>query len=157
MIQHEAGRVRLRTWLRFNAVSAIGVGVQAGALAVFLDLIKVPQLWAAGLAVETAVLHNFAWHWNWTWKHRHTDERESGLWRALVKFHLANGVVSVAGNVAGMWLFAGRFGWPPQVANLVSIAACYLLNYLLADWLVFTRAGELPPCDANNATNAAAK
>lgn len=135
----ESGRLRFMTWLRFNAVSALGVGVQAGALAVYLDLIGISPLVSAALAVETAVLHNFVWHWLWTWRHRHADTPGQGLWPALWKFHAANGIVSILGNVAGMWLLAGRLGWHPQAANLASIAGCYVLNYLAADFLVFVR------------------
>ena len=49
----------LRRWLKFNAVGAAGIGVQAAALAVLISGLGVPYAPATLLAVECAVLHNF--------------------------------------------------------------------------------------------------
>jgi hypothetical protein len=48
-------------WLKFSFVGAIGIGVQLGALSLFIRL-HFPYLLATALAVACAVLHNFIWH-----------------------------------------------------------------------------------------------
>jgi putative flippase GtrA len=132
----------VRTFLRFNAVSAAGVAVQLGALAAALQLLRIHYLAATVLAVETAVLHNFFWHWRWTWAHRRTEPGFT-LRRSLWRFHLGNGLVSLAGNAALMWVFTGLLRIPPLFANLMAITACYILNWLLADRFAFAAAARL--------------
>ena len=56
----------LKRWLRFGAVGALGVLVQLGALAALAGWLGCNYLLATACAVETAVLHNFAWHERWT-------------------------------------------------------------------------------------------
>jgi putative flippase GtrA len=124
-----------RRWLVFNAVGLIGVGVQLGALALFTEWLHWHYLVATAAAVETAVLHNFAWHEVWTWR----DRREEAGTRAgrLLRFHLGNGFVSIAANVGLMRVFTGMLGWPVVWANLVCIAIAALLNFAVSEWWVF--------------------
>ena len=52
----------LLRWAKFNAVGAAGVAVQLGLLALLESVLRLQYLVATALAVEAAVLHNFAWH-----------------------------------------------------------------------------------------------
>ncbi len=128
----------LRRWLKFNAVGAIGIGVQLAALAVLKGLLRLPYLTATALAVEIAVLHNFVWHELWTWKDR-CGAGGNVFWR-LVRFHLGNGLVSMAVNLVSMRLLVGRLHMQYLIANLLAIAAGSLANYFISDLLVFRRA-----------------
>ena len=58
-------------------------------------------------------------------------------WRRLLRFHLANGLISIAGNAALMALLVGVLGLPPVPANALAVAAMSVLNFLLADRWVF--------------------
>lgn len=132
----------MRRWFIFNAVGVAGFAVQLGALALLLRT-GVPYLWATGLAVEMALLHNFAWHERWTWR----DRPASGGPRLarLGRFHLANGVVSLLGNLAIMRALVGVLGAPPLAANAVAVVVCAALNYLAGDRLVFAGPRLAPP------------
>ncbi|HXU38320.1 MAG TPA: GtrA family protein [Blastocatellia bacterium] len=123
----------LRRFFKFSAVGAGGVIVQAATLAVLLRLTGVHYLAATALAVEAAILHNFAWHRRWTWAER----RASGVLLTLLKFNATNGAVSLMGNLMLMFLFAGMLSVNPQVANLISIVVCSLMNFALSDRVVF--------------------
>lgn len=125
----------LARWLRFNAVGAIGIVVQTGALALCKGLLHVEYLAATAMAVETAVLHNFVWHEHWTWKDRTASHR--GAWGRLLRFNLSNGAISIAVNLIFMRVLAGRFHVPYLAANFIGIAAGSLANYLASDRLVF--------------------
>lgn len=122
-----------RRLVKFSAVGAGGVIVQAATLAVLLRLTGMHYLAATALAVEAAILHNFAWHRRWTWAER----RASGVLLTLLKFNATNGAVSLIGNLMLMLLFAGVLSLNPQVANLISIVVCSLMNFALADRFVF--------------------
>lgn len=130
-------------FLRFNGVGVVGFALQLGVLTVLL-YVGVHYLLATALAVEAAVLHNFAWHERWTWRDRPATGRSR--WMRLLRFHALNGSVSLVGNVALMRLFVGTFGMPPIPANLLAVLACSLVNYLGSDRLVFARrdTGDLP-------------
>ena len=120
-------------WLKFNAVGIAGAGVQLAALWFFARIAGVQYVIATALAVEVAVLHNFAWHEAWTWRGMPTEDR----WRRLVRFHVANGFVSIASNALFTWLFKQGLGLPLLVANLGAIGVTALLNFALAAMWVF--------------------
>ena len=120
-------------WLKFNLVGIIGIGVQLAALSALTRLLHLHYLVATALAVETAVLHNFCWHMRWTWRDRR------GAWPTrLIRFHLGNGLVSIASNLLFMRLLAGVLHLPLMAANLVSIALTAVLNYVVSEYWVFT-------------------
>lgn len=122
-------------WLRFNAVGAIGMGVQLAALLFLESLLRLDGLLATALAVETAVIHNFVWHERFTW-----PDRPAGNSAArFLKFNITTGSVSILGNVA-LTAFFHRMGHLPYwSANLASIAICSLANFMVSDRVVFER------------------
>lgn len=122
-----------RRFIRFSAVGAGGVLVQAAMLAILLRASGIHYLAATALAVEAAILHNFAWHRRWTW----VDRPASGVILTLLKFNATTGAVSLVGNLLLMFLFVGVLSLNPQVANLITIGACSLVNFALADRFVF--------------------
>ena len=127
----------LRHWLKFNAVGIIGVGVQLLVLSVLKSGFGMNYLLATFLAVETTIVHNFIWHERWTWIDRTRDA--GGVLARLLRFNLANGLISLVGNIGLMWLFVSRFHLNYLVANLLAIAVCSLVNFLVSDRLVFYR------------------
>ena len=131
MNQH---RLLLQRWIKFSLAGALGVVVQLFALAALAK--HMDYRLAAALAVEAAVLHNFIWHEQMTWRDRTTRNRRAILHR-LWRFHLANGLISISGNVALMWMLTGRLGLPLLLANLVSILLCSFANFAASEWFVF--------------------
>ena len=125
----------LLRWLTFNAIGILGVGVQL----LFLHLLvraNVAYLAATALAVEAAVLHNFARHQRYTWADRPSDDLSAVMGR-LVRFHLSNGTVSIVGNVLLMPWFVGGLHVPLLPANFGAILVCSLINFVLGDRFVF--------------------
>jgi putative flippase GtrA len=134
----------LRHWLKFNAVGAIGIVVQLAALAILKGLLHMEYLAATAVAVEIAVLHNFMWHERWTWADRVAAKGEVRLlWVRLVRFNLSTGVVSIAANLLFMRLLVGQLHVQYLAANILSIAAASLANFLLSDLFVFRDADLL--------------
>jgi putative flippase GtrA len=127
-----------RTWLKFNTVGLIGIGVQLVVLTILKTGLGLNYLIATVIAVESAVLHNFAWHERWTWSDR-TRSNAGGLVGRLIRFHLANGLISIAGNLLLMWLFVSRLHLHYFLANMMAIATCSVLNFLASDRLVFRK------------------
>ncbi|HXW90846.1 MAG TPA: GtrA family protein [Terriglobales bacterium] len=128
--------------VKFFLVGGIGVGVQLGALA-GLRAMKVNYLVATGLAVESAVVHNFLWHQRFTWADR-ILRRKTGRQRTmgqLLRFQLSNGGISLAGNLLLMRVLAGFAGLPMWLASLLSIALCAGGNFLASDQWVFLSDG----------------
>jgi putative flippase GtrA len=117
-------------WLKFNAVGAMGMAVQLGSLAVLARMLPGHPLAASAMAVELAVLHNFAWHVRYTWRDR------QGAWAPqLVRFQTANGLVSVVGNVVLMRVLVGHV--PLLAANVFAIVGCSLVNFVLSNGWAF--------------------
>ena len=126
-----------RRFARFNVVGTMGIVIQLG----ILELLRragVGYLLATVLAVEAAVVHNFIWHERYTWCDR-AGALRSELLARLVRFHLTSGAVSLVGNAVAMRWLVGELHLPVIPANLIAIAACWLLNFVLSDRVVFTR------------------
>lgn len=121
-------------WCRFNLVGALGMAVQLTALALLNRSTHGHYLLATAVAIELTLLHNFAWHVAWTWR----DRRDPvSLAARLLRFHLANGLVSFAGNLALMHLLVARAHLPVLPANGIAILACSIVNFLLGDQWIF--------------------
>ena len=137
----ETARVsKFTRWTRFNAVGALGIGVQMAALFVLKSLLHLHYLVAAGFAVETAVVHNFVWHERFTWVDRVRAATHGALhssWRRLLRFNLTTGGVSIVGNLALMKLLAGMAHMNYFAANAIAIAICSLANFVASDEWVF--------------------
>jgi putative flippase GtrA len=137
-------------WATFAGVGVIGFGVQLAALALFTraGLGSAP---AAALAVEIAVLHNFAWHERCTWRDRAGGGTGAVLTR-LARFHAGTGIVSLVGNVAITVAAVEWLRLPVIAANASAVALLSLLNFLIADRCVFQSSSSNPeplvqPCE----------
>ena len=136
----------------FNLVGAMGAVLQSTCLALLIKLTDIHYIAASGLAVEAAILHNFAWHALWTFSDRmardctHAGSVQHAVgWenipRSFAKYQLQAGAVSIPGNLSLMWLFSGVLHVPLLPANLACILACSWANYYLADRFSFRHAG----------------
>jgi putative flippase GtrA len=126
---------------RFVIVGIIGVGVQLAVLELYVTVLDMHYLVATIAAVETTLLHNFAWHRNWTW----ADRRRRGFRDAaqtLFRYNLTTGVVSALGNVVLMRYLVGGARFPVVAANLITIGVCSAANFILSDRVVFSGASE---------------
>jgi dolichol-phosphate mannosyltransferase len=134
--------------LRFNIVGLAGFGVQLAVVYLlshvesgFSRTVEVAAITA--LAVEAAILHNFFWHERWTWADRPAAGRDR-LAR-LQRFHLTNGLVSIAGNVV---IVAALAGLHPLAANAIAVLICSMVNFAAGDRVVFAtrlRAAQSSP------------
>jgi putative flippase GtrA len=123
-------------WLKFNAVGALGIGVQLAVLLGLKSWFHLNYLLATALAVESAVVHNFLWHERYTWA-----DRVQPSWRKspprLLRFNLTAGAVSILGNLVLMKLMVGLGQANYLIANGISIVVCSLVNFLVSEGWVF--------------------
>jgi putative flippase GtrA len=136
----------LLRWCRFNFVGAIGIAVQFAALFLLKSVLHFNYLAATAIAVEAAVVHNFVWHEQFTWadrvkSDRVKSDRMQSPWRQslprLLRFNLANGAVSILGNLALMKVMVGQGHMNYLLANAIAIALCSLANFLVSNEWVF--------------------
>jgi putative flippase GtrA len=130
-------------WCKFNVVGGIGIVVQFGALFLLKNILHFNYLAATAIAVEAAVVHNFIWHERFTWVERTKRHRVHASWSRslsrLVRFNLANGGVSIIGNLAMMRVMVGQARMNYLVANTIAIAVCSVVNFLMSETWVFER------------------
>jgi putative flippase GtrA len=119
---------------KFSAVGAGGVIVQTVMLGLLLRVGGMHYLVATALAVEASVLNNFVWHRRWTW----ADRARSSTALLFLRFNATNGVMSLIGNLAVMIVLVSGLKLHPLAANLITIVTCSLINFALADRVVFT-------------------
>src|SRR6266446_5555312 len=117
-------------WIKFNVVGLLGFALQSAALILLTHTTpQISYLTATACAVELAVLHNFVWHQRWTWRDRPSVTIGETMFR-LLKFNISNGLFSIFGNLFFMSILVGHFGLPVSPANLISVAACSLCNFV---------------------------
>ena len=131
----------MSTWsrfLRFNAVGALGVAVQLSLVWLVASVLGASAILATTIGVAGAVGHNFLWHRRWTWADRNQARSTLRTAEAFAKFALANGAVSLIGNVIATVVVARTLGAGPLIANVIGIVCCGLLNFRASDRMVFT-------------------
>jgi putative flippase GtrA len=129
----------LERFARFNAVGALGIGVQLTGLWVLVELWGVNYALATPAAVALAIVHNFFWHQRWTWSDRRTHGAGAAL--AFARFVGTSGAVSILGNFAVTLVLVSGAGLGPLIANPIAIAACGLINFAMSSRFVFTGTG----------------
>jgi len=136
LISASAVRQMTRRWVAFNAVGVGGGIVQIGVAALLIHSAGWHYLAATAVAVEAAVVHNFAWHQRWTWNDRPASSART-LAARFLRFQLLNGAISLLGNLLLVAAMTGLLGAPPVAANLAAITACATFNFLASEVLVF--------------------
>jgi len=126
--------------VKFTLVGMLGFAIQLLMIQVLTGL-TVNYLFATVVAVEVTVLHNFVWHEKFTWGERAAGGIDGKL-RRLIRFHLSNGATSIVGNLLLMRLLVGGMHMHVLPANLLSVTACAVANFLASDRWVFRRGVE---------------
>jgi putative flippase GtrA len=121
-------------WGKFNLVGVMGAVVQLGSLDLLNRIVPGHYLACSAVALELTLLHNFVWHVHYTWSARREAATLPGQ---CVRFHLSNGMVSLAGNLALMKVLVGGVGLPVLAANGIAIVCCSLVNFCLGEIWVF--------------------
>lgn len=116
---------------RFNVVGAIGFAVQL-TLLVLLERAGLPVALATLVAVELTIVHNFIWHERWTW----AGVAPGSAAARLARFHVSNGLISLAGNVVITSFLAGA-GVALVAANIAAVMTCAVANFAVAHLWVF--------------------
>jgi putative flippase GtrA len=127
-------RRQLRRWGIYNVVALGGFVLQVSTLSVLTRLWGWNHTAATLLAVELALLHNFAGHTGWTW----ADRRPRGsrpLLRRLGRYQAALSVMALL-NVAATVALA-RIGLPIEIANVVAVVSLSVVSFLLSDLALF--------------------
>lgn len=124
-------------FVRFALAGAGGFAIQVGMLAVLTSLFDVNYMVATLIAVEAAILSNFAWHQQWTWK-----DRAGGapMLRRLLRFNALTATTSIAGSIVVTAFFVEAIGLHVIAANIASVAILSVINFIGADRLVFRAA-----------------
>ena len=134
-------------WIRFTLAGTAGFAVQIGTLAMLTQIPGLHYLVATAIAVELAIVCNFAWHERWTWHDRLAPPKPLGeggpaadrreRWARLLRFNTLTAVTSIAGSVALTALLVASAGLSPIAANIASVIALGLVNFAAANTLVF--------------------
>jgi len=122
---------------KFGMVGLLGAVMQVAVFDLLLHCAHFGSVAAAPLAVEAAILHNFFWHERFTWRDRESAGlRQRGI--RLGRFHLANGLVSLASNTLLAWWLIEWLEVPAWPSQVLTIALCAPFNFLLADRWVYS-------------------
>lgn len=124
---------------RFMRFSAAGVGgfiVQIATLAALTHLFSIHYVTATLLAVEAAIVVNFAWHEHWTWR----DREKRGVMARFLRFNALTAVTSLLGSVVVTTFLVETASMDPIVSNAISVIALGALNFVGSDRFVFRAA-----------------
>ena len=131
----------VKRWLKFHMVGLMGMCVHLSMLSLFNHAFKLEASTATALAVEMAVLHNFAWHERFTWSDRGSVHWTEVFGR-LLRFNLTTGAISLVGTTAIVRYLVAEHSLAVLFANIIAIPCCSMLNFLASDILVFRKTAE---------------
>jgi putative flippase GtrA len=129
----EPYRAQAHRWLRFNLIGVMGFALQTLTLWTLVHWSGLPSSLSVAIAVLVAVSHNFLWHERFTWHDRPRTERA----RRWLSFNASNGLISLITNVGLTLVVIQLTGLPVVASNVVAVISASLLNFLIADRLVF--------------------
>jgi putative flippase GtrA len=141
----------VRAVLKFWLVGAAGFVVQLATLAVLTSVMRWPWLPATIVAVESAIVHNFIWHQRWTWRSRFAGFTRLAGCSRFARFHVANGISSIIGNVIVTGLFIRTLHLRIVAANAIAVVVMSAINFAVADRWVFATLLLLVPASASAA------
>jgi putative flippase GtrA len=125
-----------RRWGLFNLIGCGGFVVQMATLSLLTRGFGWQYGWATALAIELAILHNFAAHTRWTWG----DRRPAGgraLAAMFARYQFAKSL-SIAANLAITAWLVSHISVPVEAASAAAVLCLSVVNFLIADALVFT-------------------
>lgn len=132
----------IQRWVKFHMVGLMGMGVHLSMLSLFSKGFGLEPSIATALAVEMAVLHNFAWHERFTWRDRCCVHWMDVAGR-LLRFNLTTGMISLLGTTAIVRFLVSTYHLHVLIANVIAIPCCSMLNFLASDLLVFKKAPQI--------------
>ena len=127
-------------FMRFLAAGVCGFIVQIAVLAALTQAFGIHYVLATILAVEAAIVVNFAWHEHWTWGARVQGCKGAGVLRRLLSFNALTAVTSIIGGVVVTTFLVETVSMNPIVANSISVLALGALNFVGSDRFVFRAA-----------------
>jgi putative flippase GtrA len=127
----------VRRWGLFNLVGAGGFVLQMAVLATLTRLAGWHYGPASVVAIELAIIHNFVAHGRWTWGDRAPRSRHERL-RTFGRYQLAKTASLIANVALTAWLVRSA-GLPVEAASGAAVLALSVVNFLVADALVFSR------------------
>jgi putative flippase GtrA len=127
-------------FVRFSVAGLAGFAVQIATLAALTQLLGVHYVLATIIAVEAAILVNFAWHERWTWRERMQARGDADVLRRLVRFNALTALTSIAGSVVVTTFLVETASMVPIVANSISVIVLGACNFVGSDRYVFRAA-----------------
>ena len=109
---------------KFALVGASGVLVNTGILYLCHDIAQLPLIPSSTIAIETAILSNFALNSSWTF----ADSSGNTL-QKLCKFHIVS-AIPIFANLVTLYIFANS-GMYYLYANLIGILAGTVWNFFV--------------------------
>jgi dolichol-phosphate mannosyltransferase len=126
--------------VQFLTVGGLGTVVNLALLTLFLHLgMREPP--AVALAIVLSMFFNFLLNRRFSFG----EKRREGWLRQFVGFMSACSIGALINYAVTLVLIGRAFGWPPQLAALVGIAAATAFNFIASRYLVFRSSHIRPP------------
>jgi putative flippase GtrA len=115
----------------------MGAAVQLAVLVLLTAHFGVDPLASTAIAVEAAVVHNFAWHERWTWGDRIDGETVARRFKRFCQFNASTGFFSIGLNLLLSCFAMRMIGVTYLLGNVFAIAVASLFNFLVSELIVF--------------------
>ena len=117
--------------MRFCLVGVSGVAVNLGALWFFKARLGLSDLTSAALAVETAMVSNFALNDAWTFSDlRRSQVRVAGRFVRFLRFNLVCAVGALV-NIGAFAVLTSLWDFHYMIGGVVGIGVAAVVNYVL--------------------------
>ncbi len=133
----------LRTYVEFVATRLFGTGIDMLVLWVCSDYLFADSYWgeyivSPVISFEFAVMSNFLWSYFWIWSSRIEQKTWGNFWHSFMIFNLSS-VVGFLVKMLLLLLTERLFGWDVLLCNITALLVSGVLNFFLADSMVFRK------------------
>lgn len=95
------------------------------------------------ISFEVAVFTNFICSYYWIWRKRITTRTRRSFWRHFYGFNISS-ILGFLAKMVFLLLFEKIFGWDVVICNLAALTISGILNYFLAEDVVFREVRPRP-------------
>ncbi|MBN1981250.1 MAG: GtrA family protein [Chitinivibrionales bacterium] len=127
----------IQRFIRFGIVGISGIFVNQGVLYCVTEFLKIDYKISSLIAIEIAILSNFALNSRWTWKDRQTGSIADTAVQ-LLKFNFSSIITAILFNWIILVVLTEYFSVQYMISNLIGIVIASAANFFLSNFWAFS-------------------
>lgn len=132
----------LKRILSFQFIGWIGTAINLAVLWFCYDVLSWPLLVSGALAIEIAIIHNFAWYYFWTWNDRVAFTVRNFI-TLFARYNIFTAAIDFVIRLGILWILTEYFGVHYLISDVIGMFIAPILKYITNDAYIFNTEPKL--------------